>query len=180
MLIKADKILYTSPTNVTMLIFNDAIHLEIQQQPRLFMEGHVLQGKLQTYYDNILWAMATAQGGLGENYCKCISPIDNVYVSLFKSFNVIANNQSVIMHDYGTVRYMKTVFQTSLLSYRNGVLALNSHICNVDVMINIMSFKSSHSILSLHNSLEMFKICTIDGDISILCPPTDSNVESED
>jgi len=29
MLIKADKILYTSPTNVTMLIFNDAIHLEI-------------------------------------------------------------------------------------------------------------------------------------------------------
>jgi len=59
MLIKADKILYTSPTNVTMLIFNDAIHLEIQQQPRLFMEGHVLQGKLQTYYDNILWAMAT-------------------------------------------------------------------------------------------------------------------------
>ena len=104
MLITADNILYTSPTNVTMLGFNDAIHLEIQQQPRLFMEGHVLKGKLQTYYDNIPWEMTTVQGGLGENYCKCISPIDNVFVSLFQSSNVIANNQSVIMHDYGMVR----------------------------------------------------------------------------
>ena len=53
-LIKADKILCTQPTNITVPGFNELIHFNIEQQPGLFFDGQTFEliGMLQMFHNN--------------------------------------------------------------------------------------------------------------------------------
>ena len=119
-LVKAVQIIHTLPTNITHPAFNDTIQLDIEQQPGIFMDGRefILEAELEMYYNNVPWIDPT--NGLGEAYRKCISPVNNVLSSLFKSLIVTANNQPVITYEYSTMDYMRMIYQTTTDSYKNG------------------------------------------------------------
>ena len=123
-LIKADKILYTQPTNTTVPGFNELIHFEIEQQPGLFFDGQTFEllGTLQMYHNNFPWHEPGANQ-VPENTRKCISPINNVFASLFKSLTVTVNNQPLITYDYAHHHYMATLLRTDLNDYENGDLS---------------------------------------------------------
>ena len=122
-LIKADKILYTQPTNITVPGFNELIHFDIEQQPGLFFDGQTFEliGTLQMFHNNFPWHEGAA--AVPENTRKCITPINNVFASLFKSLTVTVNNQALITYDYAHHHYMATLLRTNLDDCENGDLS---------------------------------------------------------
>ena len=123
-LIKTTQILRTPPVNVTVPAFDETITIVIAQQPGIFIDANefVLEAELQMYYRDVPWE--TAGTGFSHAYRKCISPVNNVLASLFKSVTVSANNQPLITYDYATMDYFETVFQSSLPAYQNGDLSV--------------------------------------------------------
>ena len=123
-LIKTTQILRTPPVNVTVPGFDETITIVIAQQPGIFIDANefVLEAELQMYYRDVPWE--TVGTGLSHAYRKCISPVNNVLASLFKSVTVSANNQALITYDYATMDYFETVFQSSLPAYQNGDLSV--------------------------------------------------------
>ena len=122
-LIKADKILYTQPTNFPVPGFNELIHFDIEQQPGLFFDGQTFEliGELQMYKNDAPWHEGAA--AVPENTRKCISPIHNVFASLFKSLTVTVNSQPLITYDYSQHHYYATLLRTNLDDYQNGNLS---------------------------------------------------------
>ena len=123
-LVKTTQILRTPPVNVTVPAFDEAITIVIAQQPGIFIDANelILEAELQMYYRDVPWE--TTGTGLSHEYRKCISPVNNVLPSLFKSLTVSANNQAIITYDYSTMDYFETVFQSTLPVYQNGDLAV--------------------------------------------------------
>ena len=123
-LIKTTQILRTPPVNVTVPAFDETITIVIAQQPGIFIDANelILEAELQMYYRDVPWE--TTRTGLSHEYRKCISPVNNVLASLFKSLTVSANNQAIITYDYSTMDYFETVFQSTLPVYQNGDLAV--------------------------------------------------------
>ena len=107
--------------------FDETITIVIAQQPGIFIDANefVLEAELQTYYRDVPWE--TTGTGLAHEYRKCISPVNNVLASLFKSVTVSANNQPIITYDYATMDYFETVFQTALPAYENGDLSVKGY-----------------------------------------------------
>ena len=126
-LIKTTQILRTPPVNVTVPAFDETITIIIAQQPGIFIDANefVLEAELQMYYRDVPWE--TTGTGLAHEYRKCISPVNNVLASLFKSVTVSANNQAIITYDYATMDYFDTVFQTALPAYENGDLSVKGY-----------------------------------------------------
>ena len=126
-LIKTTQILRTPPVNVTVPGFDETITIVIAQQPGIFIDANefVLEAELQMYYRDVPWETDTT--GLDHTYRKCISPVNNVLASLFKSVTVSANNQALITYDYATMDYFETVFQTALPAYENGDLSVKGY-----------------------------------------------------
>ena len=123
-LVKTPQILRTPPVNVTVPAFDETITVVIAQQPGIFIDANelILEAELQMYYRDVPWE--TTGTGLDHEYRKCISPVNNVLASLFKSLTVSANNQAIITYDYSTMDYFETVFQSTLPAYQNGDLAI--------------------------------------------------------
>ena len=123
-LVKADKILYTQPTNTLVPGFNELIHFDIEQQPGLFFDGQTFEliGTLQMFHNNFPWHEPGANN-VPENTRKCITPINNVFASLFKSLTVMVNNQALITYDFAHHHYMATLLRSNLDDYQNGDLS---------------------------------------------------------
>ena len=94
-----------------------------EQMPGLFYDTHEFDLDLdaQMFYEEQPWA---ADGGnIAYNIQKCISPVNNVGPSLFKSLVVNINNQELCEYrlcdmDY----YFQTILNTSRKEYENGDL----------------------------------------------------------
>ena len=112
--------LYTTPKNITVPGFDEIFYLEVEQQPGLFFDDQMFEliGKLQMYHNTVPWQ--NAAGGVAEGSCKCISPINNVLASLFKSITVTVNNQYVIGFEYSSHAYMHTLLTAQSPAYKNG------------------------------------------------------------
>ena len=108
--------------------FDETIQIVIEQQPGIFIDANdfILEAELQMCYKDVPWE--TTRTGLAYNYRKCISPINNVLASLFKSMTVSANNQPILSYYYTTMDYFDTVFQTGLPEYENGDLSGNGYV----------------------------------------------------
>ena len=72
------------------------------------------------YYKEVPWNRAA--GGLAEASQRCISLVNNIAPSLFKSVTILSNNQPLITYKYSTIDYMATVYQTTMDRYTNGDL----------------------------------------------------------
>ena len=113
---------HITPTNITTPGFDETIQFNIEQQNGNFLDANKLEFEmeLEMYYKEVPWTQAV--GGLAEASRKCISPVNNVAASLFKSITVNVNNQPLITYKYSSVDYFSTVFQTTLDRYTNGDL----------------------------------------------------------
>ena len=109
-LVKADKFLYTQPQNLPVPGFNELSHFELEQQPGLFFDGQTYEriGVLQMFHNNFPWHEPGANN-VPEGTRKCITPINNVFPSLFKSLTVMINGQPIITYDYAHYHYMATL-----------------------------------------------------------------------
>ena len=123
-LIKSDKIIYINPNQTPVPGFNDLIHFELEQQPGLFYDGQTFEliGSLQMYYKDHPWHEGGATA-VEEKTRKCISPVNNIFASLFKSLTVTVNNQQLITFDYSHMHYLSTLLETDLDDYQNGLLS---------------------------------------------------------
>ena len=71
-------------------------------------------------YEEQPWA---ADGSnIAKNIQKCISPVNNVGPSLFKSLVVHINNQELCKYGLCDIDYFQTILNTSRKEYENGVL----------------------------------------------------------
>ena len=124
-LIKSDKLIYITPNQTPVPGFSDLIHFELEQQPGLFYDGQTFEliGMLQMYHKDRPWHEGGTDVAVKESTRKCISPINNIFASLFKSLTVTVNNQALITFDYSHISYLSTLLETDLDDYENGALS---------------------------------------------------------
>ena len=93
-----------------------------EQMPGLFYDTHefFVEFDAQMFYEEAPWA---ADGSnIALNIQKCISPVNNVGPSLFKSLVVHINNQELCEYRLCDIDYFQTILNTSRREYENGDL----------------------------------------------------------
>ena len=118
-LIENYNIFKIGPVNRTIPNDDDTITFTVEQQPGLFLDSSemLVEMDLQMYHDQAPWETVAA---CTVKHRKCISPINNVGPSLFKSLIVQLNDTVICNYEYSAVDYMATMLGTPTDVYANG------------------------------------------------------------